>query len=397
MEERSIDKLARYTMFAAAAALVCALCWYFRNVLVYIIAAAVVSLIGRPIMRRLQKIRIKGRSLPAGLSAILTLVFIAFLFLALVTRVIPVVTGIVQQVYGNFQATSAHLSQETVLEPLQRLNEWLISTFPGLGPDFSIQETTLRFIRKTFSLSSLSSVIGSVASTVVNIGIGLFSVVFISFFFIRDENLFRKIVGSLFSDKIEARAIKAIGDIEQLLSRYFVGLIIEVLGVALINFTGLWLIARIGFSPALGIAFMAGILNIIPYVGPWIGGAIGTVLGLVLKYSGALAAGTPFNFLTFTLLLLAIFVFTQMIDNFFLQPVIYSTSIKSSPLEIFIVLLIAGHIGGILGMLVAIPAYTVVRVIASRFFYHVKPIRRLIPDREDEEPDGLDGQEETAS
>ena len=51
---------------------------------------------------------------------------------------------------------------------------------------------------------------------------------------------------------------------------------------------------------------------------------------------------------------------------------------------IFIVLLAAGHIGGIVGMLAAIPAYTVLRVIASRFFYHLKPIRRLIPDRDGE-------------
>ena len=61
------------------------------------------------------------------------------------------------------------------------------------------------------------------------------------------------------------------------------------------------------------------------------------------------------------------------------QPVIYSTSIKAKPLEIFIVLLIAGHIAGPLAMIIAIPCYTVVRVIAFRFFRQVKAIRRLIP------------------
>ena len=78
-----------------------------------------------------------------------------------------------------------------------------------------------------------------------------------------------------------------------------------------------------------------------------------------------------------------LFVFTQIVDNFVLQPLIYSTSIKSSPLEIFIVLLLAGHIGGVLGMLVAIPVYTVIRVIAAEFFHHVKVIRRLIPHEDD--------------
>ena len=69
---------------------------------------------------------------------------------------------------------------------------------------------------------------------------------------------------------------------------------------------------------------------------------------------------------------------------FVYQPLIYSTSIKAHPLEIIVVLLMAGHIGGTLGMLVAIPAYTVVRVIAIRFFYKYKVIQRLVPNLSEE-------------
>jgi predicted PurR-regulated permease PerM len=109
------------------------------------------------------------------------------------------------------------------------------------------------------------------------------------------------------------------------------------------------------------------------------GGAIGTILGLILKYSSAVPIGLDVNFWVFTVLLIAIFCFTQLIDNILYQPLIYSTSIKATPLEIFIVLLIVGHIGGPMAMIVAIPCYTVVRVIAFRFFRHIKAIRRLIP------------------
>ena len=124
---------------------------------------------------------------------------------------------------------------------------------------------------------------------------------------------------------------------------------------------------------------ICSILNVIPYVGPLLGGIMGTILGLVLKYSSAVPIGLDVSFLTFSLILIAIFCFTQLIDNFLYQPVIYSTSIKAKPLEIFIVLLIAGHIAGPLAMIVAIPCYTVVRVIAFRFFRRFKAIRRLIP------------------
>ena len=236
-------------------------------------------------------------------------------------------------------------------------------------------------------LSNISGLLGSVASAVAGIAVGIFAVIFISFFFIKDDTLFGRIVGALVPDSIEDRVQKTIFDIERLLSRYFVGLIIEVLGVMMLNLLGLWLIARIDFNYALGIAFIAGLLNIIPYVGPLIGELIGVTLCVILKYGVGIGLGV--NIWLFALIVLGIMLTTQLVDAFIYQPLIYSTSIKASPLEIFVVLLIAGHIGGVVGMLIAIPSYTVIRVIASRFFYDFKPVKRLIPDVEKEDPDKL--------
>lgn len=243
---------------------------------------------------------------------------------------------------------------------------------------WNVVDVVVNFFKNQFNPSSLTTMVGSLASTIGSFAIGAFAVIFISFFFIKDEKLFRNIVGAIVPDKYEKKAMDTIGDTEKLLSRYFVGLLVEILGVVFINFLGMWQIARLSLTTALGIAFMTGILNVIPYVGPWIGGAIGTVLGIVLKYSTAAASGGDMNILMVMITLVAIFVVTQLIDNFFFQPVIYSTSIKSSPLEIFIVLLVAGNIGGILGMLLAIPGYTVIRVIAAHFFGDTKAIRRLL-------------------
>jgi predicted PurR-regulated permease PerM len=263
--------------------------------------------------------------------------------------------------------------------PLSDLNIYLRESFPKLGPDFRLEVTIGQEIQKLFNVNAFSSILGSAASVLTNLGVGLFSVVFIGFFFIKDDGLFTEIVCALVPDRLENNVEKAIDDIEHLLSRYFIGVILEVLGVALINFIGLWLIARLGINAALGIAFLTGIFNIIPYVGPLLGGALGTVLGLTIKYSSAVPVGLDLNFFAFAAVLIAIFCFTQLIDNFLYQPLIYSTSIKSKPLEIFIVLLIVGNIGGPMAMIVAIPIYTVFRVIAFRFFRQFKAIRRLIP------------------
>ena len=373
--ERYVDKLAKYILIAAGIGIIGALCWYFRSVIIYIMAAVVVSLVAKPVMGGLQKIRIKGRKAPDWFLAALSLTIVLGLLLAVLTLIVPIVSGIVK----GISLSSIESAAGQIAVPLGNLNEFLRNSFPQLGENFRIEMVLIQELQKLFDVSIISSVIGSATSLLTSFGIGLFSVVFIGFFFIKDDGLFTKIVCALVPDKHEKTTEKAISDIGYLLSRYFIGVLIEIAGVALVNFVGLMFIARLGFNASIGIAFLTGITNIIPYVGPLMGGVMGTILGLVIKYSSATPIGLDVNFWIFTGILIAIFCFAQLMDNFLYQPVIYSTSIKSKPLEIFIVLLIVGHMGGPLAMIVAIPCYTVVRVIAFRFFRHIKAIRRLIP------------------
>ncbi len=373
--ERYIDKLAKYIIAAAGIGIIGALCWFFRSVIIYILAAVVVSLIAKPVMAGLQKVRIKGKKAPDWFLAAFSLVLVITVILTILTLIVPIVSGILKGIsFGSIENAAGQISV-----PLAHLNEFLRNTFPQLGSEFRIEMMLTQELQKLFDASAISSMIGSATSFLTSLGIGLFSVVFIGFFFIKDDGLFTEIVCALVPDKHEETTEKAIADIGYLLSRYFIGVMIEVCGVALLNFLGLMLIARMGFNAAIGIAFLTGILNIIPYVGPLMGGILGTLLCLILKYSSITPLGLDVGFWMFTAILIAIFCFTQLVDNFLYQPVIYSTSIKSKPLEIFIVLLIVGHIGGPLSMIVAIPCYTVVRVIAFRFFRHIKAIRRLIP------------------
>ena len=380
-QERNIDKLAKHIINLGAFAIIAALCWYFRSVLIYIIAAFVISLLGQPVFRALKQITIKGKSAPDWLLSAFTLISIILILALIVTQVVPIVSGIIRD------ALAMNNSITFDRDMLDRINAWIISVFPGVGRDFDLVSFILVKLKDATSFSGVSNILGSVASIVVSILIGVFSIVFISFFFIKDDTLFGKIVGALVPDRIEESVGKTILDIEILLSRYFVGLTVEVLGVMLLDFLGLWLIARIGVNYAIGIAFIAGILNVIPYVGPLIGDIVGIILCLILKYGAGV--GLDVNVWLFILIVFAIMQGTQLVDNFIYQPLVYSTSIRAKPLEIFIVLLVVGHIGGVAGMLVAIPAYTVVRVIASRFFYKYKPVRRLIPDRDEENTDSI--------
>ena len=378
---KNLDKLAGWILRLAALAAVAWLCWYFRSVLIYIVIAFVVSLIGLPLMRLLRRIKIRGKSAPDGLLAVISIVLILASAALLLTQIIPVVTGIIRD------ASVMNASDMPYNSLIDKINVAIIGLFPSLGPDFDIVTVILDKLRELVNFSNVSSVIGSVASVAASIVIGVFSVVFISFFFIKDETLFSRIICALVPDRLELSVKSTIRDTTHLLSRYFIGLIIEVLGVILLDFLGLWLIARIGADYAIGIAFIAGCLNVIPYVGPLLGEAVGVVLCLVLKYGAGVGLAVPIW--VFALIVLAIMLATQLIDNFVYQPLIYSTSIKATPLEIFIVLLIAGRIGGTVGLLVGIPAYTVIRVIAIRFFSDKKAVRRLIPDIDQENTNAL--------
>ena len=381
-KERNIDRLARYIIILGAIAIGAALCYFFGSVLIYIIVAFVVSLIGQPIVHLLRKIKIKGKSLPDTVLAAITLIVIFGVLILLIWQIIPVVANIVRD-------ASSMKAEETMDSHsiINQVNDWIIRTLPWVGEDFDGVALLMDKLSEVVDMSNVTGVLGSVASAVASLAVGIFAVIFISVFFIKDDKLFGRIVGALVPDSIEPRVEKTIFDIEKLLSRYFIGIVIEVFGVMLLDLLGLWLIARVDFNYALGIAFIAGLLNIIPYVGPLLGEVIGVVLCVILKYGAGIGLGV--NIWIFALIVLAVMLGTQLVDAFVYQPLIYSTSIKANPLEIFVVIMLAGHLGGAIGMLIAIPAYTVIRVIASRFFYDFKPVKRLIPDVENEDTERL--------
>ena len=376
MAESNTEKLAGYIITLITLTIAGTICWYFRNLIIYVVLAAVMAMLARPFFVLITRPSIKGRHVPSWLAAVLSILVILCCVLGLVTLVVPVVSSVV----GDISKANIGDMAQAATVPLKSLNELIIRSFPQVGSDFRIESFALSQLNRILDVPHLSSVLGSVASAIGSIGVGLFSMIFISFFFIRSPRLFINLVTAFVPDRYEKQVIESLNEIGVLVSRYFTGLFCEVLGVALVNFLGMFIIARLGFKYSIGIAFITGIFNVIPYVGPMIGGIIGVVLALTVKYVCAASLGAAVSFPVFVAMLVAIFVVTQMIDNYLFQPFIYSNSIKAHPLEIFLVFLAAGQMGGMLGMLVAIPAYTVARVFALKFLGNFEPVRRLKGD-----------------
>lgn len=216
----------------------------------------------------------------------------------------------------------------------------------------------------------IPNILNSFVAVLSSVSIGLFSVLFISFFFLKDSKLLQRGVLMFVPANKEGNTVKSMDKINGLLSRYFVGLLLQIL-VLFVIYTAVLLL--VGIENAIVIAFLCALFNIIPYVGPIIGG----VIMIFLTMSSNLGSDFSEVILPKTGYVLIGLAIGQVVDNFFSQPVIFSNSVKSHPLEIFLVIIIAGLLFGVLGMIVAVPGYTALKVVLKEFLSENKIVYRL--------------------
>jgi predicted PurR-regulated permease PerM len=343
------------------------LLWRFSAIVTYVLISVVLSFLGRPLVRWLLKIKIKKIRIPKGIAAFAVLIAIWVVFITFFRFMIPLLISEVETLSQiDFTAVL-----ESVNEPLSRLMIFLGSD-PVTIEDQTFWDVVSENVGSKIDFSQVSNLFGIVAGTIGEILIGFFSVSFITFFFLKEENMFREGVLLVVPTEMEKKVAHILDSISYLLRRYFIGLLFEVFMVMLLDTLGLTLIG-IEFNHAVVIGLFCGLFNVIPYLGPWMGASVGLLIGAALNINA--------DFMSHTLPLLGlmtvVFLSVQIIDNILFQPLIYSSSVKAHPLEIFIVILAAGSLAGIIGMILAIPVYTILRVVAKEFFENMKIVRKL--------------------
>jgi len=364
-----MNKLAKYIIGLAVTAIIFFLVWYFRNIIIYILIAAVLSLIGRPLVNSLTRLHIGKFSVSKGLAAFLVLL----IMMAVVTGIFWFVAPLAGELVNTVSSLDMKDISAGISEPLREINDRLHVFFPNLDPAFSIETFIWQEIEKVFNPALISGIFGSLASFFGNLAIAVFSVIFITFFFLKEQSMFWNMIGALVPEKYEEKFSHAMRSAKELLFRYFVGIVIELLIMTVLITIGLLFISRINFHLAVVLGFVFGIMNIIPYVGPLLGGSFGVIMALATAFGPSGYSSV----LLFIISMVAVYVGSNMLDTYLIQPYIYSNSVKAHPLEIFLVILISGYLGGPFGMLVAIPAYTVIRVFASEFLSRFKIVKRL--------------------
>ncbi|WP_412984863.1 AI-2E family transporter [Pontimicrobium sp. IMCC45349] len=328
-----------------------------QSVIAYIAIAAVISLIGRPIVLFLRK-RLKFKT---TIAVVVTMVLFIALFFGIISLFIPLVLEQGQNL--------SLLDIEELQANIQDIYTQLVYHFDlnNIDVEQSIKDSGLL---SKLDYAAIPNFLNSFVSGLGSFSIGLFSVLFISFFFLKDSKLFEDSVMTFIPDNKELRLKKSIVTIKDLLSRYFVGLVFQIL-ILFIIYTIVLLI--FGIKNAIVIAFLCALLNLIPYIGP----LVSAFLMAMLTMSSNLGQSFSEVILPKTSYVMIGFVIAQLVDNFFSQPIIFSKSVKSHPLEIFLIIIISGILFGVLGMVVAVPTYTALKVILKEFLSENKLVKQL--------------------
>lgn len=353
------------TLWIIGLALLCFLLYYFRSVLSYVLISVVISIVGGPLVDLFNKIKIGKYRMPASLSAALTLLIMIGFFVGLFSIFGPLVAEEAEIISSIDVEKTAETFNKPLGETERFLEKWNLS-----GDEQSNKEFLVSKLKSLINFGQLGDLFNNVFGVIGNFFIAFFSILFIAFFFLKDGNMVARIAFVITPDKHLDKIKEVMEKSKIMLRRYFIGLIVQISIMTVLVTAGL---SILGIKNAFLIGFLAGIINLIPYLGP----ILGAIIAMVITLSSGLATGSDIDLLSLTLKVGGVFAVCQLVDNFITQPFIFSNSVKAHPLEIFIVISIAGTLGGVSGMIIAIPAYTFIRIIAQEFLSGFKLVDSL--------------------
>ncbi len=328
-----------------------------QTVLVYLIIGIIFTMIANPIVEFLRR-KLK-------FSNTLAVIFTLFIFLLLFVGLLFMFVPMLLDQGNNLSLLDTVSIEKKILELYSKISIYLSEH--GIDASKIIKEAELT---KKLNFNYFTDFFNAILNTISSFGIGLASVFFIVFFFLKDKVSF--IVGfkKMLPETNEDKILNSLEKIKHLLTRYFVGLLVQLTIICVLYLVVLWIF---GVQNAFVIAFLCAILNIIPYVGP----LIGSLLAGILTMLGLIASDFRSETLPTTIYVMIGFFIVQLIDNNVSSPIIFSKSVNSHPLEIFLIILIAGILFGIVGMIIAVPAFTILKVIGKEFFPENRIVKAL--------------------
>lgn len=350
----TLDRIVRFLLGAATVAAAGWTLWYFAGLVLYLVVGGILAYLLRPIVDGLQS---RGLSrVPAILGAfVIVLGVMGFV----VTSVVPFVG---QQVQELSQLISVDLARDVATYIEDRVRQ--------VAPiDQGVLVQNVEKMAQALMQGDLvkgdqvAETVSSVVAVFTNIVYAVVIIPFVTFFLLKDGQEIRRSLMRMVPNRYFEVTLAIVDKVEGNIGRYFWALLIQCTSIAVIASILLWVV---GLQNAIAIGIFTGLANTIPYFGPFLGFLCGTLVGIAQTGNFALV---PWVALAMAL--------TQLADNVLLQPLIFSRAAKAHPLVILFVVLIGARLGGILGMLIAIPLTTTVRVVVEQVMWSLRNYRIL--------------------
>lgn len=349
IKSKEISNALLRTLFILLGIAICGyLLFSISSIITYIIIAILLSFVAQPISEFLQK-KLKFKP-------ILSIVFSLSIFIIIAFGILMLFVPLILSQSKNLSLLDINSLEKNSTIFINNVDVWLQTYDINYENFINIQKITQK-LNFNFITDILNSIIGSIG----NFGMALFSIFFICFFLLKDQKLVTDNLRAVLPDNNRWRILASLLRIKNMLAKYTIGLLLQLLVVFVLY---LIVLLIFGVENAFIIAFLGAILNIIPYIGP----IIALIMTAFLTMLGHINQDFQTVVLPTTLYVIIGYFIVQMIDNNFSQPIIFSKSTNSHPLEIFLVTIISGTLLGIVGMIVAIPIYTAAKVVLKEFY-----------------------------
>lgn len=321
---------------------------YVKTVVVMMVIALLLAVLLNPAVDFME-----SRGIHRGIAILITMLMIIGIIAFTVSLIIP---GIISAV----ESLSSKLQSDVITDLNTKIEEYF-------AVNFNNAELARNIITKINEfgmalLSNMAEFFKSVGSFLASVAI----VPFLTFFLIKDMRIFKRAIIAKIPNKYFELSLNVMQKVGNQVSKYIQGQATDAFIVGCLSVLGLFIINLVFDNPVSQFVFIgmiAGVANLIPYLGPIVGAVPALLIAII---------SNPANLGAVLLWIVIVFVLVQVIDNSLVSPMVVSKSVDMHPLVVVIVVIIGGNLAGAVGMLFAVPVTGIIKVTASEVVWGLK-------------------------
>lgn len=315
---------------------------FIGAVFVPLIISGFLYYILNPVVGALQKVPLsKTRHVSRGWAITIVMLLLLSILVALLLTLLPVLVDQIASLVKNIPVLV-----DTIQHWANQISQINFSKEYGIDFNLDKLQQEVQNIGKTV-VSGMATSLSAVIAKLTSFTVTAITVPVMTIYMLYDGNKLAPFIQKVFPSKQQARISDILGRLNQTLAQYISGQVLEMIFVGVFTAVGYFMI---GQKYALLLGVFAGITNMIPYVGPYIGLVPALFVALTDSFWQA-----------FWVIVVVLIV--QQVDSNLIYPRVMGASLHVHPLTIIVLLLAAGNIAGIAGMILAVPFYAVIRTV----------------------------------